>query len=66
VATFKSYTASTGEGPSKSLDTSPSEDDLLDFLTPEASGMSNILEGEAISSQLVHSRERNVSTYIYN
>lgn len=31
------------------MDTSPAEDDLLEFLTPEASGMSNIPEGGAIS-----------------
>lgn len=50
VATYKSYTMGTGGGQPKSLYTSPSEDDLLEFLTPEASGMSDIPEGGAISN----------------
>lgn len=48
VATYKSYTASTGGEPPKTLDTSSSEDDLLEFLIPESSGMSNIPKGGAI------------------
>ncbi|XP_071581866.1 uncharacterized protein [Temnothorax nylanderi] len=48
VATYKSYAGGTGGGPPKTLDTSPSEDNLLEFLTPEASGMSDIPEGGAI------------------
>lgn len=48
VGTCKSYSAGTGGGPPKTLDTSPSKDNLLEFLTPEASGMSNIPEGGAI------------------
>ncbi|XP_071580557.1 uncharacterized protein [Temnothorax nylanderi] len=55
VATYKSYSAGTGGGPPKTLDTSPSEDDLLEFLTPEASGMSDIPEGGAIGDNNVTS-----------
>ncbi|XP_018367749.1 PREDICTED: myb/SANT-like DNA-binding domain-containing protein 4 [Trachymyrmex cornetzi] len=49
VATYKSYAARTGGGQPIILNTSPAEDDLLEFLTSEASGMSNIPEGGAIS-----------------
>lgn len=48
VATYKSYAGSTGGGPPKILDLNPSEEDLLEFLTPDASGMSGIPEGGAI------------------
>jgi len=52
VAAYRSYAAGTGGGQPKILDTSPSEEDLLDFLTPEASGMSGIPEGGAIGDSL--------------
>lgn len=48
VAIYKNYTTGTGGGPAKILDTSPSEDTLLEFLTPEASGMPDIPEAGAI------------------
>lgn len=37
------------------LNTTPAEDDLLEFLTPEASGMPNIPEGGAIGDSFIHS-----------
>lgn len=48
VATYKSYAGSTGGGPPKILDVSPSEEDLLEFLTPDANEMFGIPEGGAI------------------
>ncbi|XP_036144231.1 uncharacterized protein LOC118644147 [Monomorium pharaonis] len=47
---YKCYATGTGGGPAKTLDTSPSEDDLLEFLTPEASGMDDIPEAGVISN----------------
>lgn len=52
MATYKSYTGGTGGGPPKTLNTTPAEDDLLEFLTPEATGMPNIPEGGAIGDDL--------------
>lgn len=51
MATYKSYTGGTGGGPPKTLNTTPAEDDLLEFLTPEASGMPNIPEAGAIGDE---------------
>jgi len=48
VAAHESYAGGTGRGPPKTLNTTPAEDDLLEFLTPEASGIPNIPEGGAI------------------
>lgn len=48
VAVHKRYASGTGGGPPKILNTSPSEDDLLEFLTPDASGISGVPGGGAI------------------
>lgn len=67
MATYKSYSAGTGGGPPKALDTSPSEDDLLEFLTPEASGMSDIPEGGVLcKTSLQNSLEKNSSLRLPN
>lgn len=48
VAMHKRYAGCTGGGSPKTLNTSPAEDDLLEFLTPEASGIPRVPEGGAI------------------
>ncbi|XP_067208365.1 uncharacterized protein [Linepithema humile] len=45
VATYKSYATCTGGGPPKKLQTSRLEDDLLEFMSPDASRLSGIPEG---------------------